>query len=527
MKIHFNLTQNEKICWLWNLIGLSISFSPLLFNFIWGNHDWMPLLTDNRLRAGLIEGRFTQYFFLNIFLAGKILPILNILFGFITYTLAITLLCSRFFKFNIQSSQNILGIMVVSTLPYIIEILYFHFITFSLLCWPLIIVMSLLATKKSIKKNHILNIIISSFLLFTAIGGYPASAGLYATAAILYIMLTLPKFSNLKQLILNITPFAITFICAFLPIPFIYSWLKKENLMLSLYNTETETLTSLIFKIPTTLCHSLQSLLQAQPFFSEEFKILTTFIVILFTIIYLHNSRSQRQTSLSLALIVILFLTLKLPAWLTRETPNSYFAPYDPVAFMVRTDFYTMPCLILFSIFYLSQTSKIWLKNIIFTLSTILLWLNLNANLTFTKTHLFGFTAENLLLQRITDRFQENKNFIPHQIYHITQIGDIPLRNKYYIPNSNEKYGYYTLQVPYTRYWVASEYYNFYAPQYFAANSTPLAPSSEMIKYITTQITPWPSINSIFLDKEDALIALSPEILQTFMIQLNHYQRSH
>lgn len=62
---------------------LCLCFSPLLVNFIWGNHDWLPLIHGNPLLSGLIEGRFSQYILLNLLLDGKILPVLNILLGFI------------------------------------------------------------------------------------------------------------------------------------------------------------------------------------------------------------------------------------------------------------------------------------------------------------------------------------------------------------------------------------------------------------------------------------------------------------
>lgn len=56
---------------------LCLCFSPLLVNFIWGNHDWLPLIHGNPLLSGLIEGRFSQYILLNLLLDGKILPVLT------------------------------------------------------------------------------------------------------------------------------------------------------------------------------------------------------------------------------------------------------------------------------------------------------------------------------------------------------------------------------------------------------------------------------------------------------------------
>lgn len=81
---------------------LCLCFSPLLVNFIWGNHDWLPLIHGNPLLSGLIEGRFSQYILLNLLLDGKILPVLNILLGFIFYTAALFLLYRRFFAFSVR-----------------------------------------------------------------------------------------------------------------------------------------------------------------------------------------------------------------------------------------------------------------------------------------------------------------------------------------------------------------------------------------------------------------------------------------
>ena len=115
---------------------LCLCFSPLLVNFIWGNHDWLPLIHGNPLLSGLIEGRFSQYILLNLLLGGKILPVLNILLGFIFYTAALFLLYRHFFAFSVRPAIAALFLSAAAELPFAAELLYFHFITFSLLSWP-------------------------------------------------------------------------------------------------------------------------------------------------------------------------------------------------------------------------------------------------------------------------------------------------------------------------------------------------------------------------------------------------------
>lgn len=520
MQHFFNLSKNEISCWLWSLGILCLCFFPLIFHFIWGNHDWLPILNDAGLNAGLVEGRFSQYLLLNIFLAGKILPILNIILGFALYSLALILLCSHFFNFQLTTLTDKLFIITVVTLPYINEIIYFRFITFSLLGWVFIITLSLCLAKQATKKNYILNTLASAFLLFIAAGGYPASVTMYAVAACLYTI----NHPNFKKL----CPFIISFIIALAPLPFIYKWLKTQNLMISLYNSETETIPNLIRKIPDTILTSLQSLYQPQPFFPLDFKILTVLIFALFCVQTCKTYYKTHRFYLYLFLIPSLFLILKLPLWLSQQTAENYYTKHDPAGFMVRGDFYAIPLLLLFSLFYLKKHTSQWGRNLLFAASAILLWFNINLNLSFCKTMLLGFKAENMLFQRIVSRIQQHPNYTPNNTYSIIQTGEIYFRPKYYTPTLNENYGYYTLKVPFTRYWLGAEHYNFYAPQNFAENQSPLTPEGitpQLMKFISNQSAIWPAPNSIYLDNKFCIIALTPDGKQPFTEQFNHIKR--
>ncbi len=528
MRRFLHLSNTEISCWLEALTALSLCFSPLIFHFTWGNHDWLPLLVDSSLSAGLIEGRFSQYIFLNLFLSGKILPILNILCGFAIYTLSLIILCTRFFEFPITRPTEKLCLIAISTLPFVIEILYFHFITFSMLTWPFIIVLSLLSAKTANNQHLTRQIFLSTLLLFIAIGGYPASASMYAVGTLLYLIQKIPTATSLKKLITNLTPFAISFVLAFLPIPFIYKYLKQNNLMISLYNSETETISGILQKIPDTILLNLQSLIQPQPFFSLSFKLLTAFIFLLFIIKFFKTCHQQKRLSLGFTAFIVLNLSLKLPTLLSHETAQNYFSQFDPTVFMVRIDFYSIPTLLLFSLFYTINQNHLKLNNLIFILSTTLLFLNLNTGFSFAKTQILGFTAENLLLERLTSRIQSTPNYNQHQFYHLTQAGEISLRSKYYTKSPLEKYGYYTLQVPFTRYWLASEHYNFYAPQEFASNQTAIdlrSISPKASEFLSYKIESWPSKQSIHLDSDYGIIALTPEGTTMLKNMFNSQQR--
>lgn len=522
----FNLSKTEISCWLWMFSALCLCFLSLMFHLMWGNHDWLPLLIDSKISSGLIEGRFSQYLLLNIFLSGKILPIFNILFGFILYTLSLTLLCTKFFKFTPDKPLDKLFLITVATLPYIIEILYFHFITFSLLSWPLIITLSLLSAQKAQKKHFVCNTLLSALLLFIALGGYPAASGMYATATCLYLIKELSPQQPLKKLIQHISPFAISFTLAFLPLPFIYHWLKQHNLMIEIYNTEPETLLGLIEKIPSVIYISIKSLLQPQPFFPLSFKLLSAALIFYLISTILLHCYKQKNFITGTLLTTALLIAMKLPAWLVKETAESYYASHDPAAFMVRTDFYVIPCIVLFSFFFLKTNAPRWKNNLLFSLSAILLFLNINANLAFVKTYQLGFTAENLLLERIIERFQSHQDYQKNKIYNITQLGEFSARAKYYHPAQIEKYGYYTLTVPFTRYWLANEHFNFYPATPFAADQIAMNPqyiTPEMINFINDKNAVWPSEKALYIYENIGIIALTSKGKAPFTEQFNQF----
>lgn len=489
-----------------------ISFAPLLFHFIWGNHDWLPLITDNTLTSGLIEGRFTQYVLLNIFLMGKILPLLNIILGLFCYAVALILLWSRFFNFKTTATTTTLFTALCLTLPYTDEILYFQFIVFSQLTWPLIVVLALLEAQKAHQYNYILHTTTSTLLLFFAIGGYPASAGLYITASCLWaIQLNATKL-DVKSLVYHLFPFACSIIFSFAFLSISYNWLQQNNLMLQLYNNQTITFGELVHRIPHTLAVSIYSLLQPQPYFSLCFKILSSAIILLFIIKCIKQSQEISQRIRTIFLILLLLLAIKFPALLAGNQESNYFATYDPIEYMVRTDFYTIPCLILFCLFYTYQNASVLLRNFILFITIILIWLNISANLTFCKTHLLGFTAETKLLEHITAQIQNSPNFTTNKKYTLIQAGELALRPKYYQPKPLERYGYYTLQVPYTRFWIPDEYYNFYAPTPFTKSGNnihldSLTPSA--INFLTTELSFWPSSSAVFVDNEYIIVPLT------------------
>lgn len=507
---------------------LCLCFSPLLVNFIWGNHDWLPLIQGNPLLSGLIEGRFSQYILLNLLLDGKILPILNILLGFIFYTAALFLLYRRFFAFSVRPAIAALFLSAAAGLPFAAELLYFHFITFSLLSWPLIIAISLLCCQKASGSRPVIFTLCGTLLLLFALGGYPASVNLFIISATCLTILNLTAQPTCGRTIIRQTlPFAVCLLLSLAGLKLVFSFLQEHHYMMQLYNSQASTVPELIAKLPETLKNALADFFQPRPFLPLPFKILISAIILLAGISFClpifaksapsadtpaYSRFSVWKKVLAPLLIAALPLCLKFSAWLAKSAPDAPFAMDDPAAYMARTDFYGYPVLILFCLFYLHRFGSQVLKNFAYLSAVLLLIISINLNLNFAKTHFFGFTAENKLLERLTARIQNHKDFSPANQYTVIQAGEIPLRSRYYQPSANEKYGYYMLQAPYTRHWIAFEYYNFYAPYDYVREGTAIRPEEitpQMADFLTRRIKTWPAVNSVYVDHNYAIIALT------------------
>ncbi len=506
--------------------SLCLAFAPLLFNFMWGNHDWLPLIRDNLLTHGLIEGRFSQYVLLNLLLMGKILPVFNITIGFFLYALALTILCRKFYDFTAPHFITTIIICAAASLPFLTEILYFHYITLSLLSWPLITVASLMACKQASSARPIFFTFMGTLLLFFAVGGYPPVINMFSTATAGRLILDYGQnHLSFRTICRKAVPYLISLSLSLLALIVVFLYLHKTHRMLSLYNNQAATLTELFATLPQILYKAICDFTTPQPFLSLKFKYLTSIICLIFGILFLLGGHSIGQLICRMLMLTALLLAVKLSAWITKETADSIFASTDPTAFMARMNFYSFPALLILCFIYLYQTSATLSKNMVLLSAVTLFAININSSLSFSKTHLLGFTAENKLLERIISRIQKHPDFNPQNLYTATQAGELPLRHRYYTSGIKEKYGYYTLNAPYVRHWIAFEYFNFYTPKEFVREGTAIEPhniTNTMADFLTNHIAVWPAENAVYVNDTHAIIALSPEGKQLLISQFRH-----
>jgi hypothetical protein len=486
------------------------------------------MIVGNPITSGLIEGRFSQYLLPNLLIDGQIFPLINIILGFAFYALAMALLYTRFFDFK-PSFAGTLSLCAVSTLPYIIEILYFQFIILSQLFWPLTITLALLAAKKSLTDHPLIFIPLSSLILFFTIGGYPAAINLYLTAALLFLLQNASEKITFKKLVPLALPFIISVIVSFIALYAVHQGLQANHKMMALYNNQPLSLKDLILKIPFMYKAVVLSLLQPQPYLSLTLKLIMTTIILLSFIADMTNRKDSLDRLFHIILWLILPFCLKFSAWLINENPDEYFAQHDPATFMLRADFYAVPVFLMYCLSALNQKNYHLLKNLNFILAFALFGLNLNADFNYSKVQKLGFTAETLLQQRINNRITETAPFDFNNNYIVVQAGELPLRPHYYIAKPLENYGYYTMQIPSTRYWLPNEFYAFYEPENFVITEHAILPENitpEMRNFLATNLKTWPAKSSLYIDNSYIILFLTPKGKQMITKQFKNLRSS-
>jgi len=504
----------DNFCaWLAAMALLLIGFAPVVFHFLWGNHDWMPLIADNSWGAGLIEGRFSQYILLNLFLMGKILPVLNMVMGFMIYTAALVLLGRVYFGFKIRREIFALFIAVTASLPYMTEIVYFQFIVFSQLCWPFVAVLSLLAAKRAAKERPFFYTLLAAVLLFAVLGGYPPAVNFYLCACFCRLIQSYAgERRRFKEVLYESLPYAVSLVIALCGLKLVFSFLLESGYMMALYNGQLETPMALAAKIFYFLPKVLGSFMRVQPFLGIEFKVTSVMVTAGMVFLVLRKLSGGYAKILGILLLAGLLWGMKFAAFLVAEDAQNVFSVEDPAIYMVRADFYSMPCLLLFSLMFLYEFGGKIERNLTFISGIALLWLGVMADLSFAKTHLLGFRAEGLLLERLSARIEENPRYNSRAFYTVVQAGELPLRQKFYEKEKGEVGGYYTLKVPYFRHWIAFEYYNFFAPEAFVREGTAIRPDEitpQMAHFLMNKITVWPDADALFVNDSYAIMALS------------------
>lgn len=126
------------------------------------------------LDAGLFEGRFTQFVPSWLLTEGHILPVANVLIGFLFFAAAAVIL-ARWFGLNAKYREMLPFALLIVLNPYVLTQLYYVHQILSIFCWHLLGVLGIVWIDCGVYQKDWKKTSAGVLALFFCLGGYAAS----------------------------------------------------------------------------------------------------------------------------------------------------------------------------------------------------------------------------------------------------------------------------------------------------------------------------------------------------------------
>lgn len=158
--------------WIWLI--LTVVFLSYWSSFFVGNHDFRFMRYGVPLDAGLFEGRFTQFVPSWLLTGGHILPVANVLIGFLFFAAAAVIL-ARWFGLNAKYREVLPFALLIVLNPYVLTQLYYVHQILSIFCWHLLGVLGIVWIDRGVYQKDWKKTGAGVLALFFCLGGYAAS----------------------------------------------------------------------------------------------------------------------------------------------------------------------------------------------------------------------------------------------------------------------------------------------------------------------------------------------------------------
>lgn len=418
------------ISFLTSFLTLNLIFLYLGTNFIIGDHDWKYLQHSIPLTEGFFEGRFSQFIFINLFSLGKILPIMNNLLSFLSFSLGISLL-AKYWKLPHTKTAYTLFSLFTTITPFILSFMYFAFITIPCLSWNAIVILSLLISQKE-NSFSFSKTITASLLITLSLGGYPPVINLIALALSTRMFVdTYFSNSNLKTLIKNYKYTIINILLGIILYKLsLYILTQIGSLNTNHYNLQTTPFSKYYSQFLLITRDLFKQFEITLPFITYRYKLLTLSITILAIIslclpFFKPTTRLNLKTlSLKTILFIAIFYSTLVTLFLSTSIKETEFSP--------RIDFFGLMYLYSAMFMLTLRSTNLFIKNISITLAVFTILTSQNLLFEAQKVWKFGFDAELKTYRRIINTYEQFNNFNKDKKYTIINTGYLKLREKYY-----------------------------------------------------------------------------------------------
>jgi hypothetical protein len=506
--------KTDLSAWLWSFLIINFAFLYHTLNFMWGNHDVKFIKERVFLSSGLFEGRFTQFIPQTLLTDGQILPVINNLLGFGFLTIGLWLL-AKYWDLPKNKFCYTLFITFFATLPYTLAWLYYAFITISCLFWVPVAILGLyLSAQVPLSSRPKTLSLVAILCFYLTLGGYPPIINTFAVCLLGKLTLDYTfKNHSFSALWHTFKPTALNLVIAAILFRITLSFVPHDDV----YNLELSKLKDLPLKALQVIKIAFSQLFVTTPFMEKSYKIALFIPCLLAFLSLFFPPSAPKQKSLS-------FLFFFLPLLATGLT-TLLVVPHTE--FVSRIDFYGFAFFYAFTVAVLFRSAVPLVRSlaVIFVIPLIF-WNTLQDTLAL-KIWKQGFDAEFQILDQVTERIENDPSFNPKQKYRFFQIGDIPLRPKYY-PFSYQKEDTFLLSITYLAMWQSTRLAEFYSPFEYIDHEHPIGAmdiTPELYNYLMHDVRYWPDPNSIYVGKDLIIVVLNQYSLNEFRQNLRQMRR--
>ncbi len=501
--------------WLWLYLATLLTYFPFIFNFIWGNHDWIWIKEGTPLLSGVFEGRFSQFILQTLLFEGSILPILTVITA-LTFFSAGTIILLKLWHIPPKSCPYILLSLYLVCTPYTLSWLYFSFITLSCLSWTCIVIFAYALLEYASQARHPYLNIGTAVILFTmALGGYPPIINLIG---VIFFTLTLNdlcfKSLTATSIARKYYVHAATILTSLVLFSAILYLLQKNNLQYGTYNTAGISLSDIPEKISLCLKASIGQFFTTTSFISAPYKYFGLFLFLL-SLCLLWIGLPKHPANILFFLLSSIGLVLS-PTLTFFASENTNYVLYEP-----RIDFFGLPYIYIFATSVLLRAKDPLFRNLSLFILSALIFGNIKTISRAAKIWTQGFKAEMTFAERVLSRLEETTHFSPTKKYTFLQGGTLDFRSRFSTKDISAKHDVYTLTAPYISWHLPAKAYQFYYPQNFVSadfdiywsyvDSHAVALTPGLIRYINKQARPWPDSFALYVAPGTIILTVTPD----------------
>ena len=417
-------TQNNKKfylkAFLISFVIISIVYSFMIFQFWWSNHDWIFLKNGINLKDGFFESRYSHHLPTVLFFEGQILPPTIFIVVFALLSL-LSLQIANYLQIPKKIPYYILFILLLSVCPHTPILFYYMHYALPLIFWGCFGTLLLFLSQNP---HKLWKFILGSSGFFLLLGSYPPILTLPCT---LFIGQRIQKYisgretpkENIKETLFYISQLFFAGILYKLMISYLTGLGAVNTLM---YNTSLKSIKDIflsLFSEPLTYFTRI----------NEQYQTLSISYILLlyiplFTAIVITIKHAQNKIWVFL-LIYALIAASRLPFVLSD---NAHLASF-------RITWWGQTALITFGLSVIFKTKKTWLKNIIFMVSALLLFIFIRTDFSLQKTQYLTFRSERLFQKRVAERLFSLPDFDINQKYATLNLGYPDFSHHFCIPD--------------------------------------------------------------------------------------------